>query len=168
VVGVVSEEPELLAGHMAGRSTEVDWSLDDDGEVSDGEASEEPGAPHVGAGPSFGRRTGEALASSEPDARRTSGTGADVGRSAASAGNALPEPSFAIQVGAFGDAGSAKSIATHLRDSGYPVHVVEPERDDRWRVRVGPVQGRDEADRIAARLKSEEQLPTWVLREQGS
>ena len=27
VVGVVSEEPELVVGHVAGRSTEVDWSL---------------------------------------------------------------------------------------------------------------------------------------------
>ena len=26
IVGVVSEEPELVAGHVAGRSTEIDWT----------------------------------------------------------------------------------------------------------------------------------------------
>jgi len=35
----------------------------------------------------------------------------------------------------------------------------------RWRVRVGPMTARDEADRTAARLKTEERLPTWVIAE---
>ena len=27
IVGIVSEEPELVVGHVAGRSTEIDWSV---------------------------------------------------------------------------------------------------------------------------------------------
>jgi hypothetical protein len=33
---------------------------------------------------------------------------------------------------------------------------------------VGPIASREEADRIAARLKSKEKLPTWVLAEEGT
>jgi cell division septation protein DedD len=35
-------------------------------------------------------------------------------------------------------------------------------------VRVGPFPSRAEADRVAARLKAEEKLPTWVLDEDGA
>ena len=35
----------------------------------------------------------------------------------------------------------------------------------RWRVRVGPVADRAEAERLSARLKRDEKLPTWVLDE---
>jgi cell division septation protein DedD len=159
VVGVVSEEPELVVGHLAGRSTEVDWA----GDVSPSDSQSEQGAePDVAAGPSFGRKT-------EADAGRgTSRAASALAGSASTAGHSRPEPYFAIQVGAFVDAESARSVATHLTDSGYLVHVLEPDTDDRWRVRVGPIEGRDEADRVAVRLKTEEQLPTWVLREQGS
>jgi len=48
------------------------------------------------------------------------------------------------------------------------VRVVEPSSDKRWRVRVGPVDSRPDAERLAGRLKREEQLPTWVLRDPAS
>jgi cell division septation protein DedD len=163
VVGVVSEEPELVVGHLAGRTTEVSWSGD---ARPDGPQPAAADAPHVASGPSFGRESADSAAEAAP--KRTSGLGHSLARSAEKAGQVRPEPHFAIQVGAFGDADSARSVAAHLRDSGYPVHILQPESDDRWRVRVGPVEGRDEANRVAMRLKTEEQLPTWVLREQGS
>jgi DedD protein len=81
---------------------------------------------------------------------------------------AAAEGGYAIQVGAFASAEAAQGLASRLRTAGYPVHVIAPERDDRWRVRVGPVASRDEADRTASRLKSEQALPTWVLREERS
>lgn len=158
VVGVVFEEPELLVGHMVGRSNEIDWA----GDLGATAPAPAPlGAPDVAAaGPSFGRPS----ADGPPDAAPRHAPVAPASSSSA----ALPEPLFAIQVGAFGDGDSAQSVATHLRRSGYAVRILEPSTDDRWRVRVGPVEGRDEADRVATRLKSEEQLPTWVLREQGT
>jgi cell division protein FtsN len=33
----------------------------------------------------------------------------------------------------------------------------------RFRVRVGPVSTKEEAARLASKLKSDHQLPTWVL-----
>ncbi|MAI26603.1 MAG: hypothetical protein CMN75_11260 [Spirochaeta sp.] len=48
------------------------------------------------------------------------------------------------------------------------VQVMEPTNDDRWRVRVGPLPARVEADQVALRLKSEEKLSTWVIRHTGS
>jgi hypothetical protein len=160
VVGVVSEEPELVVGHLTGRSTEIEWSGDLGPQAPDD--SEDPGIPHVAApGPSFGRPVAESVPESSPAPSHSA-------RPAATRSMSGPEPFFAIQVGAFGDSEAAQDVASHLRESGYPVRVLEPASDDRWRVRVGPVEGRDQADQLAARLKSEEQLPTWVLREQGS
>jgi len=46
--------------------------------------------------------------------------------------------------------------------------VLAPSSDDRWRVRVGPIGGKAEAEQTARRLKVEQDLPTWVLRESGS
>jgi len=74
---------------------------------------------------------------------------------------------FAVQVGAFGDAASAEKLAATLRRKGFPAFV-SPSTGDagaRWRVRVGPLATRPEADRTAARLKAEERLPTWVVEE---
>ena len=62
-------------------------------------------------------------------------------------------------------------LASSLRSSGLPVYVspsAAAEGDQRWRVRVGPLATREEADRIAARLKAKEKLPTWVLSEDGA
>ena len=68
-------------------------------------------------------------------------------------------------MGAFVDGKAAEDIAATLRRKGYPVRVVSPSTDSRWRVRVGPVHDRPEAELLASRLKTEEQLPTWVLRD---
>ncbi len=53
---------------------------------------------------------------------------------------------------------------------GFPAFVTAAPRsgDERWRVRVGPMGSKGEADRIARRLKVEERLPTWVLNRGGS
>jgi cell division septation protein DedD len=47
------------------------------------------------------------------------------------------------------------------------VQILEPDEDDRWRVRVGPIAGRQEAEELALRLKRQDRLPTWVLPEPG-
>jgi hypothetical protein len=155
VVGVVAEEPELVLSHWAGRSTEIEWgpgtllagartSADDTSARDDFELLESPddgifGLAPVGAGPAAVARV-----SSHSDSK------------------------FSIQVGAFENSDSAWSLAERLRNSGYPVRVLEPRADGRWRVRVGPVAGRATADKMAQRLNDENRLPTWVLHEPGS
>jgi DedD protein len=80
---------------------------------------------------------------------------------------AEPTARLAVQVGAFGDAASAEKLAGTLRRKGFPAFVSPSTGDSgaRWRVRVGPMTSRDDADRAAARLKTEERLPTWVIEE---
>jgi DedD protein len=73
---------------------------------------------------------------------------------------------YSVQVGALADAASAEELAGKLRKSGYAVYVApsaEP-GSRRWRVRVGPVASRSEAQQLAERL-AREKLPTWVLAE---
>jgi len=156
IVGIVSEEPELVVGHVAGRSTEIDWSV---AEIEPDLTPLEPPRP--------GRMV---LGAAEPQAP-VAGQLPAVG---AAPPPALPAPSvdsesgrFAVQVGAFGDAVAAGKVADTLRAGGYSVYIVDPGDDNRWRVRVGPTAARAEADAIAHRLKVEASWPTWVLRERG-
>lgn len=148
-VGVVFEEPELVAGHVAGRSTEIEWA-----------AARAPGDSSQDAQAWF---SGEDQASSKSVAKAP-----PVAAAPPVATPESPSQEFLIQVGAFADQSSARGLAQRLRKGGYPVRVMEPDQDDRWRVRVGPVPGRLEADEVALQLKSEEELPTWVLRGTGS
>ena len=74
---------------------------------------------------------------------------------------------YSIQVGAFADSAQAKALAKKLEKKGLPVVVSAGTgaRDSRWRVRVGPLASRAEADKVARRLGSQEKLPTWILDE---
>jgi hypothetical protein len=137
VVGFVLEEPTLVASHIVGRTTAVEWGPEDALEGTAGFA-EGDSLASVGAGPSRASR----FTREEPF-------------------------EFSIQVGAFGDATRAASLAEHLTSTGYPVQILEPDEDDRWRVRVGPIAGRQEAEELALRLKRQDRLPTWVLPEPG-
>jgi DedD protein len=80
-----------------------------------------------------------------------------------------PEPpekdGFAIQVGAFGEEGAAAQLVGELRAVGFSVYVRRGDGPGgvRFRVRVGPVSDREEATRLANKLKSDHQLPTWIL-----
>ena len=71
-----------------------------------------------------------------------------------------------MQVGALADSAGAEQLASKLRKRGFSVYVApsaEP-GSKRWRVRVGPVATREEAQALAARLEGEK-FPTWVLAE---
>jgi len=128
-VGFVMEEPTLVAGHIAGQTTAIDWGPEAGEEVENALA-------HVGAGPPGGVLSGPQ-------------------------GNF----DFSIQVGAFGDPELAASLAEHLRSLGYPIQILEPLGDERWRVRVGPLEEEERAQELAHRLKQQNRLPTWILRE---
>ena len=74
---------------------------------------------------------------------------------------------FSVQVGAFADAAPAEQLARKLRAQGLPVYVAPAAGSDarKWRVRVGPLADRGDAERIAERLEKRDKLPTWVLAE---
>jgi len=78
-----------------------------------------------------------------------------------------PAGRFSVQVGAFGDNASAEKLAARLRARGYTTHVkADGEAGGKgYRVRVGPVNARERAEELAAKLAKGEKLPTWVLDE---
>jgi DedD protein len=163
LAGVVWREPELVASHLVGGTREV--------------AAAAGGAP-PGAPP----RAATSDVAAAPPARPAAAPVAPAGVPAAAPAVAPPgkrEPARAaaaspaggarleIQVGAFGDAASAEKLAGAHRRKGLPAFVSPATGDAgaRWRVRVGPIASREDADRTAARLKAEERLPTWVVEE---
>ncbi len=179
IAGVVSEEPELLVGHMAGRDTEIAWAS---GEAA-GEAQEDadraepaPSGP-PGAAPSVdlapvGAAPRSVLDDPPPASRPVLGSTPKIAEQPVARPAAEPTPGdaprFLIQVGAYDNRDAAQEVAETLRGKGYAVNVLTGADDGRFRVRVGPVIARDRAEGLAKRLESDEGLPTWILRAQES
>ena len=71
---------------------------------------------------------------------------------------------WAIQVGAFAEEEAARRLMKTLETKGYPVVLLPSDAASaRWRVRVQPLRGEEQARGLASRLKGEEGLPTWVM-----
>jgi DedD protein len=70
---------------------------------------------------------------------------------------------FSIQVGAFGSEATARQLASELGKRGYKAYVTREGADARFKVRVGPIASRSEAEQTSTRLKTEHHLPTWIL-----
>jgi cell division septation protein DedD len=194
IVGVVSEEPELVVGHLAGNSEEVSWLADDATTASDGTLEVNDGEP-LGAREVAARRSsvlGEAeeragevpvdlpsvaakpsdkalppVAAGPPNTRRRARSIDDLPTVAPSARRASSRSTFAVQVGAFSDPAAAGRVRDDLSRKGFDVYLVPGTKSDdrRSRVRVGPVASKADAQALADRLKREERLPTWVLSE---
>jgi len=82
---------------------------------------------------------------------------------------AIPSGRFAVQVGAFAESTSAESLVAQLKKRGYAAYLSPaPSGSARWRVRVGPLRTRPDAERMAEKLKQTEELSTWVLDESAS
>jgi cell division septation protein DedD len=156
ISGLLWEEPRLLIAYLTGDTTEIAWDVEPDPGKGLGSPPAAPTPPAVAAPPPGPAATPPEALRELPDDPRPAAAGAGPGR-------------FAIQVGAFGTSAAAERLADSLRGRGYPCYVTPGARsgDARWRVRVGPVAERQEADRLAARLKRDEKLPTWVLDEDG-
>ena len=160
VAGLVLEEPDLILDYAAGRTQDVPLGTGA-GPRSLGTSAT---APDVAARPPPDR-----------DAKRPATSPGVIGEassdSAPVADLAAPAPSpsggFVVQVGAFSEASAAERLASRLREGGLPVYVAPSVDGDaqRWRVRVGPMASRDEAEQLARRLEREQQLSTWVLTE---
>ena len=88
------------------------------------------------------------------------------GRSVAvpAAVTAAKEGRFIVQVGAFADAAKAAEVRSKLERSGLKTYtqIVNTKDGPRTRVRVGPYEQRDEADKAASRIKGLG-LPASVL-----
>ncbi len=177
--GVVSEEPELLAGHLRGESESVDWTANDSSEVraeiaavahvevggAASEATERPGRELLRGRslPAFASPTSKTPPT--PSAMRaTKFAGQSPQSRAGEVSRSEDARPWAIQVGAFSDERAALRLAESLRAKGYPTKLLSARGDGgRWRVRVQPMSGETKARETATRLKRVERLPTWVL-----
>ena len=151
LTGLVWEEPGLMFAYLSGGTEEVVWSAG----VSEGQAVEVAEAPPRDdrpADPQMRRKRERAAEAETPPV-----AAAPVGR-------------LFVQVGAFKNSQTAERLATSLRDKGFPVYVSPGVKagEARWRVRVGPLATREEAESTAAQLKKVEKLPTWILSEDAT
>lgn len=63
---------------------------------------------------------------------------------------------YIVQVGAFADASAARDVRAKVEKLGYKTYtqVAQTSAGNRVRVRVGPFDSRDQADKVAGRIKS--------------
>lgn len=162
VAGTAYQEPELVVDHLAGRSTDV--VLEPAGVLSE--------APDVAApAPLVAPALGEGALETRTAARRPAAEPAPAPapeRRVASAPAPVPvaktarNEGFSIQVGAFSSEKAARQLASELGRYGYRTYLMDEGRGARWKVRVGPLGTRSEAEAISAKLKREQRLPTWI------
>jgi cell division septation protein DedD len=165
VAGTAYEEPELVAQHLAGQTTDVAL-----GPVQGDFAESAAPEGDVAAAPPLAEP--EAVLEA-PAAPLGAGALDDAGEEApAPAAVPAQKPAlkpatggagFSIQVGAFGSEGTARQLAGELGKRGYATYVTSEGAGARFKVRVGPIASRSEAERVAERLKTEHRLPTWIL-----
>ena len=175
VGGLVLEEPDLLLDYVLGRTEPVPV-----GEGGLDVAARPPAAAPAPAEVATATPA-EVVAEAAPTARSEEWAEGPVEETKEDPAAAAPAPpqttevaaivpapaGFAVQVGAFADAAAAEQLARRLRERGHPVYVAPAAGSDttRWRVRVGPLASRAEAEGVAARLEREERVSTWVLAE---
>jgi cell division septation protein DedD len=162
LAGLVWKQPGLLLAHLTGETREVAWGVPSPQDVDVAAEQAAPPTPPSEVSRPAAPGAREAAPSSAAPATRAPAV-------AAAPPPALPAPSgrIAIQVGAFAERSSAERLRGELQQGGYPAYVAPGASSGtpRWRVRVGPYPSREDADRVAAQLKSARSLPTWVLDE---
>jgi len=171
VAGIVWEEPGLVLAYLTGDTERIDWGADGSASGLDEAVAdrEQPQTPSVAAAPPLGARDAPKV----PAALRERTETAEISRAAKPADPPIarvvaprPTSGFSVQVGAFSDKRAANVLAESLRSEGYSVYLSRGEGEaGAWRVRVGPLPSREEAERAGRRLKSEQKLPIWVLSE---
>jgi len=132
----------------------------------------EPAPPFAPEPPPLGARTAAAPAPSPPSARSPSPKAARPPAAVPPRPPpvaAAPSGGFSVQVGAFGEERPAADLHRRLAGKGFPAYVDASGEGGgrRWRVRVGPVASRPDAEGLARRLKREQGLPTWVVSDGG-
>jgi cell division septation protein DedD len=71
--------------------------------------------------------------------------------------------SFAIQVGAFKDRAGADSMMNRLKGKGLPAYV-QPASGGLFNVRVGSYASRGDAEQVQVRLRDQEKLTPFIVR----
>jgi DedD protein len=164
VAGTAYEEPALVADHLSGNTTEVALGpVEPEGaageDVAAAPPSGEPGLDAEPETPPAPTPLGAGALEEAPEAQAVEAASARKPAVAAkpAAGG------FSIQVGAFGSESTARQLAGELGKQGYHTYVTTEGGGARYKVRVGPIASRAEAEKISTRLKSEHRLPTWIL-----
>jgi cell division septation protein DedD len=166
VAGTAYEEPELVAQHVAGQTTDVALGPDaappagDDGDIAAAPPAADFGAPEA----AFEAPPAPLGTGALDDARAPAKPAAGAAPAQPPAANPPPGGAgFSIQVGAFASEATARQLAGELGKRGYAAYVTEEGAGARYKVRVGPLGSRSEAAEISERLKTEHRLPTWIL-----
>jgi cell division septation protein DedD len=161
LIGVLSEEPKLLAGHLRGEGEAIVLTPGEVAEMPDGQVLSKPEVEQV-----IVERT--AAMQTRPDETPDPNLPVVAAEAPVRLADSQEDRPWAIQVGAFTDEDSAARLAEDLATKGYPTELLTASgRAQRWRVRVQPLSGEAKAKEVAARLKRVEQLPTWVLPMEG-
>jgi DedD protein len=176
LAGVVWEDPGLVAAYLFGATEEVAWAPEDGAAL-----------PPVASPPDAGNPSGPGPKPPPPEAAKppTIATTPSATKTASAKPAARPAKSsrprvsapirslasgkLAIQVGAFSERAGADRLAAQLRGKGFPVLIVAGDVSGapRYRVRVGPLGSREEAEKTAIQLKRDEKLPTWIVEDDG-
>jgi sporulation related protein len=75
---------------------------------------------------------------------------------------------FTVQIAALNDPVRAKDAVRQLKESGMPAYLVNPPASDPdapYRVRVGPYESREEAQKVAVSLEAQRHEKLWVTTE---
>jgi len=164
VAGVVWEDPGLIFAYVTGETEEGAWDGSSDAAA---DVAARASKPERLVDPQLRRTAAIEPAATEPAAPPPP---VEPKPSAPPAVAAAPTGKVAVQVGAFESSEAAERLAESLKGKGYPVYVSPGTKagNARWRVRVGPLATREEAEATAARLKKSQKLPTWILNEDAS
>jgi cell division septation protein DedD len=175
VAGTAYQEPDLLADHLAGRTTEVALGPEEGPARAPDVAAPAPATAHepvaaLGQG-ALAESPEAELAAAPPasaaaavpaGAPKTPERPAPAARSKPSAAKSPAAGSFSVQVGAFSSEKAARQLAGELGKQGYTAYLMDEGNGARWKVRVGPIGSRSEAEAVSKRLKTQQRLPTWI------
>jgi DedD protein len=186
LIGVLTEEPTLLIGHLRGEGETVTMAElereSESGTPPDAVVEQESRGPESLPSEAMrgddGRVLAERIALQKTVAEQEVAVVPSVAaaapieapparpmrEAAASSGIGASTGEWAIQVGAFSEEAAARALQANLQAKDYPVALVPSTGGaKRWRVRVQPVQSEELARGLADRLKRDEKLPTWVV-----
>jgi cell division septation protein DedD len=165
VAGVVWEDPGLIFAYVTGETEEVAWDGLPDSAADVAARASEPEPP---VDPQLRRIAAAESPAITPAAAPPPPV--EPRQPVSPPVAAAPAGKVAVQVGAFESSEAAEGLAKLLESEGFPVYVSPGTKAGkaRWRVRVGPLATREEAESVAARLKKSQKLPTWILNEDAS
>ncbi|HVS04280.1 MAG TPA: SPOR domain-containing protein [Thermoanaerobaculia bacterium] len=154
-----AERPDL---EKLAREPNPDTTLAQDLGLEAGPDEGEEGAPaDVGAPAQPDRPPAEPPANLPPAGQQPASPGAAAPGAPEAA---MPAGSLIIQVFSSRDQEQARKLLDRLRGAGFTAYLspAEAGRDTMYRVRIGPFTARDEAEAVAARVRRDFRVDTWI------